>query len=393
MSRWPISHLLSAADLTTTRVGAFVGARPYVSTGDVHGTAVIASESVTFTDRPSRADVMAKAGDVLFARMQATNKVIVVNNATANHLWSTGFAALRPNVGTNPDWLGYWLASSFFNERKDSLCTGATQKAITNEGIRELEIPLPPLAEQERMVRILDEADALRRLRLDADTRSERLIEILYLRTFCQAENRHAWTVGSINDVAEQRDGSIRTGPFGSQLLHSEFVETGVPVLGIENVVTNDFRWTAPRCLPLAKYRRFERFRVFPGDVLVTIMGTVGRCCVAPDDVPVCMSTKHLCVITPDRTKVHPRFLWAALLFDPAIRQQTALVGSGAIMEGWNSTIIRQLTLHVPPLALQNEFAKLTAEARELEAVQFASRRRLDDLFQSLLHRAFQGGL
>lgn len=393
MSRWPIKPLLDASDLITTRVRAFAGARPYVSTGDVHGTVVIASEAVTFTDRPSRADVMAKEGDVLFARMQATNKVIVVTKDTEDHLWSTGFAALRPKAGTNPHWLGYWLASSFFNERKDSLCTGATQKAITNDGIREFEIPLPPLAEQERAVRILDEAEALRRLRLDADTKSGTLIESLYLRTFCQAENRQSWTAESMNGMAEQRDGSIRTGPFGSQLLHSEFVGTGVPVLGIENVVTNDFRWTVPRCLPLAKYRQFERFRVFPGDVLVTIMGTVGRCCVAPDDLPLCMSTKHLCVITPDRTKVHPRFLWAALLFDPAIRQQTASVGGGAIMEGWNSTIIRQLTLHVPPLELQNEFVKLTAEARELEAVQFTSRQRLDGLFQSLLHRAFQGEL
>ncbi len=326
--------------------------------------------------------------------MQATNKVIVVNKETQDHLWSTGFAALRPKPDTtNSRWLGYWLGSPFFNERKDSLCTGATQKALTNDGIRELEIPLPPLPEQDRIARILDEADALRRLRRDADTKSGALIESLYLRTFCQVENRQSWTAESINGLAEQRDGSIRTGPFGSQLLHSEFVETGVPVLGIENVVTNEFRWTAPRCLPLARYRQFERFRVFPGDVLVTIMGTVGRCCVAPDELPFCMSTKHLCVITPDRTKVHPRFLWAALLFDPAIRQQTASVGGGAIMEGWNSTIIRELTLHVPPLELQNEFASLVAEACELDAAQFVSRQRLEDLFLSLLHRAFQGEL
>jgi type I restriction enzyme S subunit len=257
----------------------------------------------------------------------------------------------------------------------------------------DLEFALLPLPEQEQIVRILDEAEALHRLRLNADTKSLTLIESLYLRTFSQAENRQSWTAESIGDMAEQRDGSIRTGPFGSQLLHSEFVETGVPVLGIENIVTNDFRWTAPRCLPLAKYRQFERFRVFPGDVLVTIMGTVGRCCIAPDDLPLCMSTKHLCVITPDRLKVHPRFLWAALLFDPAIRQQTASVGGGAIMEGWNSTIIRQLILYVPPLELQNEFAELTAEARKLEAAQAESRQRLDDLFHSLLHRAFQGEL
>jgi restriction endonuclease S subunit len=62
-------------------------------------------------------------------------------------------------------------------------------------------------------------------------------------------------------------------------------------------------------------------------------------------------------------------------------------------MEGWNSTIIRQLALHVPPLALQQEFATRVVEIRELEAAQAASRQRLDDFFHSLLHRAFQGEL
>ena len=44
---------------------------------------------------------------------------------------------------------------------------------------------------------------------------------------------------------------------------------------------------------------------MFPRDVLVTIMGTVGRVAVAPDDLPICMSTKHLCVITPERDNVY----------------------------------------------------------------------------------------
>ncbi|MBA3494910.1 MAG: hypothetical protein H0T87_12550 [Gammaproteobacteria bacterium] len=105
------------------------------------------------------------------------------------------------------------------------------------------------------------------------------------------------------------------------------------------------------------------------------------------------MRTKHLCVITPDATKIHPRFLWAALLFDPGVRQQTGAVGGGAIMEGWNSTIIRQLEIRIPPIGLQHAFAARLADIRQIEAAQDASRRRLDDLFQSLLHRAFQGEL
>ncbi len=256
-----------------------------------------------------------------------------------------------------------------------------------------LSVPLPPPSEQKRIVRILDEAEALRQLRTQADARTRSLIDELYSQAFVETDERLAWDVESVKAIAEKRKGSIRTGPFGSQLLHSEFTNTGVPVLGIDNVVDNEFKWTAPRCVAPEKYQLFERFRVYPDDVLVTIMGTVGRAGVAPNDLPVCMSSKHLCVITLNRKKVHPRFLWAAFLYDPTIRQQTNSVGGGAIMEGWNSTIIKQLKIHIPPIAMQEEFAAEVAQIQELETAQAASRRRLYELFQSLLHRAFHGDL
>ena len=58
-----------------------------------------------------------------------------------------------------------------------------------------------------------------------------------------------------------------------------------------------------------------------------------------------------------------------------------------------NQTVIEQIRLLVPPLPLQKEFAKRVSEIREMEAAQAASRRRLEALFQSLLHRAFNGEL
>ena len=53
----------------------------------------------------------------------------------------------------------------------------------------------------------------------------------------------------------------------------------------------------------------------------------------------------------------------------------------------------KEIQLPIPPLPLQQTFARRVAEIRELEAAQAASRRRLDALFASLLHRAFAGEL
>jgi len=51
------------------------------------------------------------------------------------------------------------------------------------------------------------------------------------------------------------------------------------------------------------------------------------------------------------------------------------------------------LIVPIPPLPLQKEFARRVTEIRKLEASQTASRQRLDALFQSMLHRAFNGEL
>lgn len=373
MSRWPKEYL---GQLMSLEYGRSLPEPQRDSTGDY---------LVAGSNGPQgfHSEAFVKAPGIVVGRKGSAGQV----NWFDQDFWpidTTYFVV--PKTRLNLRWLFYCLRAA----RLPDLATATGVPGLNRNDVYEIQMGFPPLPEQERIVRILDEAEALGRLRQDIDGRTQTLIESVYLQIFWDSKDRKSGDVESVDNIAQKREGTIRTGPFGSQLLHSEFVDEGVPVLGIENVVTNEFRWTAQRCIPVSKYSPFERFRVFPGDVLVTIMGTVGRCCVAPDDLPLCMSTKHLCVITPDLTKIHPRFLWAALLFDPGIRQQTGAIGGGAIMEGWNSTIIRQLKLRIPPLALQHKFAARIAEIRELEGVQVASRQRLDELFRSLLNRALQ---
>lgn len=270
------------------------------------------------------------------------------------------------------------------------LMTGAANMSVSIDRLATVPVEFPSLAGQERIVKLLDEADELRQVRADADRRTAALIPALFHEMFGDHED---FLTATVAELADQRDGSIRTGPFGSDLLHSEFVEEGVPVLGIDNVAENEFRWTKSRCVTPEKFEKMRRFVVVPGDVLVTIMGTVGRCVVAPADLPVCISTKHLCTVTVNRERVEPRYLWASFLFDSSVRRQTRTIAKGAIMEGWNSTIIKRLVVRVPPLPMQKEFTQRVAEIRALEVDQAASRTRLDDLFQSMLHRAFNAEL
>ena len=85
-------------------------------------------------------------------------------------------------------------------------------------------------------------------------------------------------------------------------------------------------------------------------------------------------------------------FLWAYLLTDHFTNRAVDL-SARVNMPKLNRVQLESIEAPVPPLALQKEFAKRVTEIRELEAEQVASRRRLDELFQSMLHRAFNGEL
>jgi len=65
----------------------------------------------------------------------------------------------------------------------------------------------------------------------------------------------------------------------------------------------------------------------------------------------------------------------------------------GQTKPGLNLNQIRATRIYLPPFPVQRTFALRLAEIRAMEERQPESRRRLDDLFQSLLHRAFQGEL
>lgn len=233
--------------------------------------------------------------------------------------------------------------------------TGASYPAVSDRIVRESLIPLPPLPEQRRIAAILDKADALRAKRREAITKLDLLLQSVFLEMFGGAD----YPSYSVGDLVDQEAGGIRTGPFGSQLLHSEFVDDGVPVLGIDNAVNNAFAVGKPRYITPEKYSKLKRYTVFPGDVLITIMGTCGRCAVVPDDIGTAINTKHLCCITLDRTRCLPEFLHSYFLAHPSARRYLNDRAKGAIMDGLNMGIIKELPVHLPPISKQRKFVEI----------------------------------
>lgn len=303
---------------------------------------------------------------------------------------NTSTIRFKPKAGVSDlNYLKFWLDSNEFRGQITRLVTGSAQQNFGPSHLKSLHITLPSVEKQRCIASRLDKADRLRRTRRYALEVTDTVLPAAFLELFGETGDRFPGS--TVVELAADRPNAIRTGPFGSQLLHSEFTDKGVAVLGIDNAVNNEFAWDQRRFITPEKYEQLKRYTVFPGDVIITIMGTCGRCAIVPNDIPTAINTKHLCCITLDQNRCLPIYLHGAFLFHPFVSRQRAVAMKGAIMDGLNMEIIKGLRIPLPPLQLQQEFAALVERMERLRAVQREALRQAEHLFASLLHRAFSG--
>jgi len=201
---------------------------------------------------------------------------------------STDILPIRPSQELDISYLKHVLLWKPYVDKANSLCSGANLPRISPSSLLGIEIPLPPLEEQRRIAAILDKASRIAELCGTALKLSHAADKSLFLHFFADISEESDLL---LEELADKRSNAIRTGPFGSQLLHGEFTDSGVAVLGIDNAVNNSFEWSKRRFISHEKYEQLKRYTVYPGDLLITIMGTCGRAAVVPDDIPQAINT------------------------------------------------------------------------------------------------------
>ena len=287
-----------------------------------------------------------------------------------------------------------WLFHAMKSLRLTELNKAAAVPGLNRNDAYQKRLIVPEPGEQRRIAGILDKADGVRRKRERLIKETQDFVRSAYLHTVGHLNPSHGdWEPFTVEALAEDRKGAIRSGPFGSALRHGEFVDQGIAVLGIDNAVQNKFTWAERRFITQSKYGELRRYKVFPGDVIITIMGTTGRSAVVPDDIPEAITTKHLATITCNKELIHPEVLSFAIHSDPLIIRQIKSFNKGAIMDGLNLGIIRKLEINLPPMEEQLRFVRMLRKARAIETRSQTSEGSGEDLFQSLSQRAFRGEL
>ena len=342
---------------------------------------------------PAAIEARLRPGDIVFARTGATTgKSYLIRDCPKHAVFASYLIRVRFDHSVVPGFIYHYFQTPDYWAQISKGARGVAQPGVNASTLKGLRIPLPPLPEQLRLTSVLDQADALRAQRRAAIADVDTLTQAIFLDLFGDPASV-SWPFVSLHEVVNVESGGIRTGPFGSQLLHSEFVAAGIAVLGIDNVVGNSFRWDQRRYITEAKFQELKRFTVFPGDVLISIMGTCGRCAIVPEGIGRAINTKHLCCISLKRDICLPEFLRAYFLLHPLALRHLGQAAKGAVMPGLNMGIIKSMPLLLPPLSLQQEFARRVAAVEKLKAAHQASLAELDALFASLQHRAFRGEL
>lgn len=272
--------------------------------------------------------------------------------------------------------------------------TGATIMHINRKSLEQIQIPDFDFPTQLHIANILSKAENLIAQRKESIRLLDEFLKSIFLEMFFTNAESHNWEELKFEELADKKKGSMRTGPFGSSLLHGEFKEKGdVKVLGIDNIVTNRFEWKRSRCITIEKYQELKRYTVFPNDVLISIMATLGRTAVVPNDIPLCINSKHLAAITLNKKIANPYFVAFAFNSHPLIVRQLNNNIKGAIMNGLNLTIIRKIRMKIPPIKIQNKFEKIFEKTEAIKTQYRQSLQELENLYGSLSQKAFKGEL
>ncbi len=353
-----------------------------------------------------------------------------------------GLAAIRPKDEMGNLYFLYWLR--YIESDWDSKSTGTTFKAISGKVLRSQEIPLPPLAEQHRIVAEIEK----QLTRLDAGVAALHRAQVrlqrykaAVLKAACEGrlvpqdpddepaavlldrilterreqwigkgkykepqppntdglpELPQGWVWATTNQLASHEPNSITDGPFGSKLKTAHYTETGPRVIRLQNIGDGKF-YDEKAHISYEHFETLQRHEIFAGDLVIAALGpSLPRACIIPEYVGPAIVKADCMRFKPHPELADAKYLLSALNSD-VVKRIAAKTVHGIGRPRLNQQEIKSLSIPLPPLAEQQrivaEVERRLSVVEEVEATLTANLHRAERLRQSILKQAFEGRL
>jgi type I restriction enzyme, S subunit len=203
------------------------------------------------------------------------------------------------------------------------------------------------------------------------------------------------WGLTTFSEIAERIQNALKAGPFGSSLKKTFYVNHGYKIYGQEQVINED-----PFCgdyyIDEERYQQLKSCVVKPGDILISLVGTIGKVLILPENAEPGIINPRLVKLSLDKQLVSNEFI-KKYLESPHVKDHLVKLSHGGTMDILNLSILKTLPIPLPPL---NEQKRIVAKIEELRSHTQAARntiahipKLLEQFRQSVLAAAFRGDL
>lgn len=330
--------------------------------------------------------------DVLIAKVTPcfeNNKIVQASLPTPFGFGSTEFHVARAGDDLDSRYLLHFLRQDWVRYAGERRMTGSGgQRRVPKQFLEQLRIPKPPLPEQRRIAVILDQADALRRLRRQSLSRLSDLGQAIFFEMFGEAgSNPRGWPTMKLADLCGV--GSSK------RVFVSEFVESGVPFyrgtevgqLGAGKPISPDL-FISPE-----HYEKLilESGRPEIGDLLLPSICHDGRIWMVNDGRPFYFKDGRVLWIKSANADIDGEYLRRHLQL--MFLRDYSKIASGTTFAELKIVNLKSLQILYPPLDLQRQFAKRMSSLERARKSLLGAVNMVESLFSSLQHRAFRGEL
>jgi type I restriction enzyme M protein len=299
---------------------------------------------------------------------------------------STEIIPLLPSDAIDRRYLAYFLRSAATVSRISAKVAGARMPRADMDFVLGLELPLPPLAEQRRIVDLLARAEGIMSLRREAQAKAQAIIPALFLDMFGDpATNPRGWPVAPLSEVAQVISGIAK----GRKLAAGEGIE--LPYMRVANVKDGYLDLDEVKTIEV-KHIEVDKLLIQPGDLLMTEGGDpdkLGRAALWSGEIDRCVHQNHIFKVRSDRSRVLPFYLrtLASSTYGKAYFLSVAKKTTG--IASINKTQLSAFPVVLPPQLEQVVFTDRVASIAAIVLRQTEALKKAETAFQALSARAF----